>query len=97
MFDSNAMNEQKHIAADRYQRAGGGGARTVHTTSTGYDKARGYAEMSPWRQAVYRARTQYKVACDQARGDLAFAPVAFDIAKEEKREALQAALRNIPF
>ena len=97
MFDSNAMNEQKHIAADRYQRNGCGGAQKVHLTATAYDKARGYAELTPFRQAVYRARMQYKVACDQARGDLAFAPVAFDLAKEEKREALQNAIRSIPF
>ena len=97
MFDTNAMNELKHVAADRYQRNGGGGAQKVHATATAYDKARGYAEMSPWRQAVYRARTQYKVACDQARGDLAFAPVAFDISKEEKQEASRNALRSIPF
>lgn len=97
MFNSNAMNELKHHAADRYQRAGGGGAFKVHQTAVAYDKARGYSEMSPWRQAVYRARTQYKVACDNARADLSFAPVAFDLAKEEKRETLQNALRSIPF
>lgn len=96
MFDSNAMNELKHIAADRYQRNGGGGAQAV-VTATAYDKARGYGEMSPWRQAVYRARMQYKVACDGARADFSFAPVAFDLAKEEKREALENALRSIPF
>lgn len=97
MFDSNAMNELKHIAADRYQRNGGGGAQKVHTTSTAYDKARGYSEMSPWRQAVYRARMQYKVECDNARADFSFAPVAFDLAKEEKREAARYALATLPF
>ena len=97
MFDSNAMNELRHIAADRYQRNGGGGAQKVHATATAFDKARGYAEMTPFRQAAYRARMQFKVACDQARGDFAFAPVAFDLAKEEKREALQNAIRSIPF
>jgi len=97
MFDSNAMNELKHIAADRYQRNGGGGSQTVHATATAYDKARGFGEMSPWRQAVYKARMQYKVACDGARADFSFAPVAFDLAKEEKREAAQNALRSIPF
>jgi hypothetical protein len=97
MFDSNAMNELRHVAADRYQRAGGGGAHKVHATSAAYDKSRGYAEMSPFRQAAYRARQQFKVACDMARADFSFAPVAFDLAKEEKREALQNALRSIPF
>jgi hypothetical protein len=97
MFDSNAMNELRHVAADRYQRNGGGGAQKVHATATAYDKARGYSEMSPWRQAVYRARTEFKVTCDGARADFSFAPVAFDLAKEEKREAQQNALRTIPF
>ena len=97
MFDSNAMNELKHIAADRYQRAGCGGGGKVHPTSVAYDKSRGVSEMSPFRQAVYRARIQYKVACDMARSDFSFAPVAFDLAKEEKREAARYALATIPF
>lgn len=97
MFDSNAMNELKHVAADRYQRNGCGGAQKVHATSTAYDKARGYGEMSPFRQAAYRARMQFKVACDGARSDFSFAPVAFDLAKEEKREAARYALATIPF
>lgn len=97
MFDHNAMNELKHVAADRYQRNGCGGAHKVHTTSAAYDKARGYAEMSAFRQAVYRARIQYKVQCDNARSDFSFAPVAFDLAKEEKREAARYALASIPF
>ena len=97
MFDSNAMTELKHIAADRYQRAGCGGAQKVHATSAAFDKARGYAELSPWQQAVYRARTVFKVQCDNARADFSFAPVAFDLAKEEQREAARYALRTIPF
>ena len=97
MFDSNQMNELKHIAADRYQRNGCGGAHKVHATSTAWAKSRGYAEMSPFRQAAYRAREQFKIACDLARTDFSFAPVAFDLAKEEKREATERALRSIPF
>jgi hypothetical protein len=97
MFDSNQMNELKHIAADRYQRNGGGGAHKVHATSSGYAKSRGYNEMSPFRQAAFRAREQFKVACDMARSDFSFAPVAFDLAKEEKREAAKRALASIPF
>jgi hypothetical protein len=97
MFDTNAMNELKHVAADRYQRNGCGGAQKVHATATAFDKARGYAEMTPFRQAIYRARMQFKVTCDKARGDFAFAPVAFDLAKEEKREAIKNAIRSIPF
>jgi hypothetical protein len=97
MFDSNQMNELKHIAADRYQRNGGGGAHKVHATSSGYAKSRGYNEMNAFRQAAYRAREQFKVACDMARSDFSFAPVAFDLAKEEKREAAKRALASIPF
>lgn len=97
MFDSNAMNELKHHAADRYQRAGGGGAFKVYATSSAYDTARGYADMTPFRQAVYRARMQFKGACDGAKADFRFAPVAFDLAKEEKREAARYALATIPF
>jgi hypothetical protein len=97
MFNSNAMNELKHLAADRYQRAGGGGAFTVYETSAAYHKARGYNEMSAFRQAAYRASVEFKSICEQARSDFAFARVAFDLAKEEKREARNYALATIPF
>jgi hypothetical protein len=53
-FDSNAMHELQHIARDRYQRAGGGGAQKVHASSKAYDTAQGYDEMSIWARAVYR-------------------------------------------
>lgn len=96
MFDSNQMNELKHIAADRYQR-NGGGSHKVHASATAWAKSRGYGEMSPFRQAAFRAREQFKVACDMAKADFSFAPVAFDLAKEEKREAIERALRSIPF
>jgi hypothetical protein len=97
MFDTNAMQELKHIAADRYQRNGGGGAFKVHQTAAAYHKARGYGEMSPFRQAAYRARIEYKAACDNAHADFVFAPTAFDLAKEERNEARRVALATIPF
>jgi hypothetical protein len=55
MFDSNHMLELAHLKADRYQRAGGGGAFKVYPSSKAYDEARGYREMSVWRRAVYEA------------------------------------------
>lgn len=55
MFDSNAMHELQHLARDRYQRAGGGGAFKVYQSSKAYDEARGYREMSTWARAVYEA------------------------------------------
>lgn len=97
MFNSNALNELRHVAADRYQRAGGGGAHKVHATSAAFHKARGYGEWSPFRQAAYRARVEFKIACDNARADFVFAPTAFDLAKEERREAASYALASIPF
>lgn len=97
MFDPNAMQELKHVAADRYQRNGGGGAFKVHQTSAAFHKARGYDELSPFRQAAYRARVQFKTACDNAKADFVFAPTAFDLAKEEQRETRRYALATIPF
>lgn len=97
MFDSNQMHELAHLARDRYQRNGCGGAHKVYATSAAYDKAHGYGELSPWRQAVYRAQVQFKSACENARADFRFAPVAFDLAKEEKQEARRYALATIPF
>lgn len=55
MFDHNAMRELQHLARDRYQRAGCGGAQRVHATSTAYDTAKGYNEMTVWARAVYEA------------------------------------------
>lgn len=60
MFDSNAMHELQHLARDRYQRAGCGGAQKVHMTSTVYDKAKGVHEMSTWARAVYEASTLWR-------------------------------------
>jgi hypothetical protein len=96
-FDSNAMNELRHVAQDRYQRAGCGGAQKVHATSAAYDKARGYGELSDWCKAAYRAATEFRAACVAAKSDFAFAPVEFDLAKEEKKEARAYALASIPF
>lgn len=69
MFNSNAMNELRHVAADRYQRAGGGGAFKVYQTAKAYDDSRGYREMSPWRRAVYEATIRWRQASQQAASD----------------------------
>jgi hypothetical protein len=60
MFDSNAMHELQHLARDRYQRAGGGGAQKVHMSSRAYDEAKGYKEMTVWEQAVYRTNMLWR-------------------------------------
>lgn len=60
MFDSNEMRELAYLKADRYQRAGGGGAQKVHATSRAYDEAKGYREMSVWAKAVYEASTLWR-------------------------------------
>ena len=44
-FDSNAMHELQHLARDRYQRAGGGGAQIVRTSSKAYDTANHVANL----------------------------------------------------
>lgn len=67
MFDPNAMLELAHLKADRYQRAGGGGAFKVYASSKAYDEARGYKEMSPWRQLVYRTNLAWRDACHGAK------------------------------
>lgn len=72
MFDSNAMAELAHIKADRYQRAGGGGAHKVYNSSKAYDDARGYRELSPWQQLVYRTTTLWRQAAKQAQSDFAW-------------------------
>lgn len=55
MFDSNKMVELQHLARDRYQRNGGGGAVKVYASSKAYDESRGIKEMSTWARAVYEA------------------------------------------
>lgn len=77
-FDSNAMNELKHLSADRYQRAGGGGAHKVYATTKAFYDARGFKDMSPFAQACiemlhrYRqiaelAQEQYRLECLTSR------------------------------
>lgn len=97
MFDSNKMQELKHVAADRYQRAGGGGAHKVHASSATFHTSRGYGEMSAFEQAAYRARVEFQSACELIRAEMVFAPIAAKLAQEEKREALANALRSLPF
>lgn len=60
MFNSNEMLELAHLKADRYQRAGGGGAHKVYTSSRAYYDARGYREMSPFAQACIEALHRFR-------------------------------------
>jgi hypothetical protein len=60
MFDSNAMLELRHIAADRYQRSGGGGANVVYATAQAYYTARGFKELSPFAQACIEMLHRYR-------------------------------------
>ena len=80
MFDSNAMNELRHVAADRYQRAGGGGARRVVSSRTHWDER--LRDASVWQKAVaehlqrYREvvalnRSHYAMDCFRAREGIA--------------------------
>lgn len=62
MFDSNEMRELAFVKADRYQRAGGGGALKVYATSKAYYDARGYREMSPFAQACLEALHRFRQA-----------------------------------
>jgi hypothetical protein len=60
MFDSNKMVELQHLARDRYQRGGGGGAFKVYASAKAYDESRGLKEMSTWARAVYEASQLWK-------------------------------------
>lgn len=66
MFDSNAMRELAHISVDRYQRNGGGGAFKVYKNQKAADEARGFNEMTPWQQAIYRNNMLWRSAKDSA-------------------------------
>jgi hypothetical protein len=73
MFDSNAMHELAHLSRDRYQRAGGGGASKVYATAQAYYTARGFKELSPFRQAciemLHRFRQTAAIQNEQYRLD----------------------------
>jgi hypothetical protein len=66
------MQELKHLAADRYQRAGGGGAHKVYASSKAYDDARGYRDMTPFRRAAYEAAVLFRDAAKHAAADFAW-------------------------
>lgn len=68
-FDSNHMLELAHLKADRYHRAGGGGAFKVYNSSKAYDEAKGYKEMSRGKRAAYEAIRLWRLAASQARSD----------------------------
>jgi hypothetical protein len=67
MFDPNAMHELKHIAADRYQRAGCGGARKVYVTEKAYFDAHGWKDLSPFQQACIEMLHRYRQICSIQR------------------------------
>jgi hypothetical protein len=67
MFDSNAMQELKHIKADHYQRAGGGGAHKVYNTGQAYHDARGYKELSPFQRACIEMLHRFRQSAEIAR------------------------------
>ena len=71
MFDSDQMRELAHIKADRYQRAGGGGASKVYNTSKAYFDARGYKDKSPFEQACIEMLHRYRQACEIQRAHYA--------------------------
>ena len=66
-FDSNAMRELQHLAADRYQRNGGGGASKVYATSKAYYDARGHNELPAWDRLVIETKYRWQTARETAR------------------------------
>jgi hypothetical protein len=86
MFDSNAMHELQHIARDRYQRAGGGGAHKVYNTSKAYDDARGYKEMTVWQRAVYEANVLWRSDRQSAIAGFKWDCVWFTLDKDGNNE-----------
>jgi hypothetical protein len=69
MFDSKQMIELQHIARDRYQRAGGGGAHVVYNSSKAFHDSRGHKDMSKWNRAVYEALVRWRQAAEYAKMD----------------------------
>lgn len=67
MFDSNAMLELKHVKDDRYQRAGGGGAHRIYSTSKAYFDAQGHNELSPWQRAIVETRFRWEQSAAMAK------------------------------
>jgi hypothetical protein len=96
MFDSNAMNELRHVAADRYQRAGGGGATKVYKSSKAFHDARSL-NLSPFRKAAYEASVMFRQACSLASADFRAAGNDYDLMLCERRDRERYALATIPF
>jgi hypothetical protein len=82
------MQELKHLAADRYQRAGCGGTHKVYSSSKAFDDAKGYREMSPFRRAAYEATMRFRDAAKNA---------ALDFAWDCRRMSLDTVNGQIPF
>lgn len=63
-FDSNALRELAHVAADRYQRNGGGGGFKVYNTSKAYYDAIGHNELAPWPRLLVETKKRWKQVCE---------------------------------
>jgi hypothetical protein len=83
MFDSNALLELAHLKADRYQRAGGGGAFKVYNTSRAADEARGYKQMTVWQRAVFEATMLWRSDRDSAQAGFRWDCVWFTLDRNE--------------
>jgi hypothetical protein len=97
MFDTNQMNELKHIAADRYQRGGAGGGFKVATSTKAYYDARGIKEMSAFRRAAFEAAVTFRTIAQNACSDFRAAGNDYDLALCARKDATRVALANIPF
>lgn len=67
MFDHNAMHELQHLARDRYQRAGCGGASKVYQTSKAYFDAHGHNELPAWDRLLVETKFRWRCAADTAK------------------------------
>jgi hypothetical protein len=95
MFDHNQMRELRHVAADRYQRGGGGGAFKV-TSAKAYHDARS-RNLSAFERAAYEAAVLFRQACELAKSDMRQAVTDLALAECERRDRERYAIANIPF
>ena len=102
MFDHNAMQELKHVKANAYQRAGGGGTHKVYLTAAAFDKAHGYYELSKAEQVEYRERVEFISAAENLLFELAGRSNSHleNIREQERKEAARHGVEfdgTIPF
>jgi hypothetical protein len=67
MFNSNQMLELQYIAADRYQRNGGGGAFKVYNSSKAYFDAIGHNDLSAWQRTLAESKFRWEQSCELAK------------------------------